>query len=233
MSSKSKPKVEQKGPSKVSPITVPIRLVFKVSLYLLISVIFSTVIDFVGMYLDWWGKDHQLNVLADDIVYLGNNFTVSIFGQSPAELAIAISQVIKDYMTISKDIGNQNLFFFRLLADVLRFIEPVYQSLILSAMVIGVRCFIICMSVSFFFVIAIVAAVDGLVERELRKEGGGIEQSKLYHHAKAWVGRVLVVTPILYLSYPETINPAIVILPSALLFGLATYVTFSTYKKHL
>ncbi len=232
MSSKQA-KVEKQGPSKVSPITGPLKLLWHLFLYLFFSIILSTVIDYAGMWFEWWGKDHQLKVLSSDIVYLGNNFTISIFGRSPAELAITISQFIKDYLTFHQYFDYSDFYFFRLVAAGLRVIAPIWQSLVLSTMVIGVRCFIICMSISFFIIVAIVAAVDGLVERELRKEGGGIEQSKLYHHAKAWVGRVIVVTPILYLSWPDRINPGIVILPSALIFGLATYVTFSTYKKHL
>ncbi|MBS9781386.1 MAG: TIGR03747 family integrating conjugative element membrane protein [Gammaproteobacteria bacterium] len=232
MSSKQT-KVEKKGPSKVSPITGPLKLLWQLFLYLFFSIILSTVIDYAGMWFEWWGKDHQLKVLSSDIVYLGNNFTISIFGRSPAELALSISQLIKDYLTFHQYFDHNEFYFFRLVAAGLKMVEPIWQSLVLSTMVIGVRCFIICMSISFFIIVAIVASVDGLVERELRKEGGGIEQSKLYHHAKAWVGRVIVVTPILYLSWPDRINPGIVILPSALIFGLATYVTFSTYKKHL
>lgn len=224
---------EIKRPSKLSPITVPLTIAKKTIGYLFLSIIIGTAVDYLGYFLDWWEYDHQLQVLASDIGYLGDNFTISIFGQPPAELALAISQRIKQWMTFSIYIGHQEFFFMQMVKGFFQLVEPFWQNLVYSAMTVGVRVFIIIMSISFFVVVAIVAAIDGLTERELRKEGGGIEHSKLYHHAKAWTGRVLVVSPIIYLSWPETINPGVVILPAAAFFGMAVYVTFFTFKKHL
>lgn len=233
MTSKAAPAPEKRGPSKVSPITVPLKIVFAITGYLVVSIVFGTLIDYLGIWLDWWGYDHQFGVLAADISYLGKNFTMSIFGQPPAELAIEISTEVKRYMTPSIFIGKQDWAFMRLFKVGVQAVEPFWQNLVYSAMTVFVRCFIVIMSISFFVLVFIVAAVDGLVERELRKEGGGIEHSKLYHHSKAWVGRVLVVSPMIYLSWPETIDPSIVILPAAGMFGLAVYMTFFTFKKHL
>ncbi len=233
MSSKTDSVPEKRGPSKLAPITVPLKIILQVSSYLVASIIIGTLIDYLGMWLDWWDASHQMQVLAKDIGYLGENFTMSIFAKPPAEVAIEISRYVQRFMTPSIYIGHQDFFFLRFVKAALQFVEPLWQNLVYSAMTVAVRCFIIAMSVSFFIIVFIVAAVDGLVERELRKEGGGVEHSQLYHHSKAWIGRVLVVSPIIYLSWPETINPSIVILPAAASFGLATYMTFFTFKKHL
>lgn len=217
----------------MTPIVLPIKVFLTLTGYLLMSIVLGTTVDYLGIWLGWWDHTHQLHILAADIQYLGDNFTVSVFGQPPAELALAIGQTIKSYLTFSTQIHYQEFYFFRLAKTVLEIVEPYWQNLIYSAMSVAVRVFIILMSIIFFIVVFIVAAVDGLVERELRKEAGGLEYAKVYHHAKIWIRRVLIVSPIIYLSYPESINPAFIILPAASSLWLATLISFATYKKYL
>lgn len=222
-----------KGPGLLSPIVVPFGMAITVILYLLTTILLGTIIDFIGYLIGWWERDHQLTVLATEIQYLGNNFTASVFGVPPADLALSISQKVQSWLTLSTKIGGQEYAFWRLVKMIVSHIEPFWQNLVYTVMTVAVRCFMISMSIVFFILVFLVAAVDGLVERELRKEGGGLEHSKVYHHAKIWVGRVLIVSPIIYLSWPMAINPGFIILPAAFAFGFATYMTFSTFKKHL
>lgn len=222
-----------KGPGLLTPIVAPLSMAITVSIYLITTILVGSLLDFSGYLLGWWGVDHQLNVLATEIQYLGDNFTVSVFGQPPAELALSISREVQSWLTFSTKIGGQDYFFWRVVKDIIEALEPLWQNLVYSAMTVAVRCFIISMSVVFFILVFMVAAVDGLVERELRKEGGGLEHAKLYHHAKIWTTRVLIISPIIYLSWPTVINPGFIILPSAAAFGFAVYMTFSTFKKHL
>lgn len=201
--------------------------------YIIASVIFGTLLDILGYFLGWWPQDHQLSVLAEDINYLGQNFTTSIFGIPPAEVALSIAKKVKTWLTFSTHIGMQDWYFMRILRAVVIWFEPFWQSLVYSAMSVLVRCFIIVMSSFLFLITFFVAAVDGLVERELRKEGGGNERGKVYHYSKKWAKRIIVISPIIYLSFPEAIDPAIVILPAAGLFGLSVYMAFSTFMKFL
>jgi len=65
-----------------------------------------------------------------------------------------------------------------------------------------------------FLLFSLVALVDGLVQRDLRRWGGGRESSFVYHYAK------------------KAALP-LVVLPFATLFALTVAVTASTFKKYL
>ena len=223
----------KKRPSLLSPLTRPLGLAVSIAGFLLVSTLIATLIDWVGMLMGWWDRRHQLHVLTSDIQYLGSNFTTSVFGLAPAEIAMTISRKVHDWLTISLHLGGQQYAFMRILSRVFAAIEPFWQSLVYSAMTVSVRVFIVLLSIACYVIVFAVTMVDGLVQRELRKVGGGIEHAQVFHHAKTWLGRVLVISPMLYLSWPNSLNPLWIVLPSAVFFGISTFITFSTFKKYL
>ena len=77
------------------------------------------------------------------------------------------------------------------------------------------------------------AVVDGLVQRDLRRWGGGRESSFVYHYAKKAALPLVVMTWVTYLALPFSLHPSFVILPFATLFALTVVVTASTFKKFL
>ncbi|SUO96660.1 TIGR03747 family integrating conjugative element membrane protein [Suttonella ornithocola] len=224
---------EKRGPGMLSPITFLLKLSFGIISFLIFTTIMSILLDWFGIFMGWWDTSHQLNVMKQEIAYLGKNFTTSIFGLPPADIAILIAAKIHDWLSLPNVIGNQQYGFMRHVSSVLKSIEPYWQNIVYSVMVTAIRCFIILLSTAFYVLVFFVAMIDGLVQRELRKVGGGLEHAQLFHHAKTWVGRVLVISPVLYLSWPNAVNPAWIVMPSAFLFGFTTYLTFSTYKKYL
>ena len=80
---------------------------------------------------------------------------------------------------------------------------------------------------------ALVALVDGFVQRDLRRWGGGRESSFVYHWAKRSALPLLVVSWVVYLALPFSLHPTFVILPFAALFALSVAVTASSFKKYL
>lgn len=216
-----------------SPISGSIRLVWRCLTWLLLSIFLGTVFDWLGMLAGWWGAEHSLTVLSQDIAWLGENFTTSILGRSPAEVALAISRTVHDHLSFQVHPSPRDNAFFAFAKQMVLAVQPYWQGVIYSAMSTAVRLFIIALSAVFFVVVFVVTMIDGLVERELRKEGGGIEHAAVFHHAKTWVSRPLAWSPIVYLSLPVSINPAWVVLPSALVFGTATYIAFFTFRKYV
>ena len=84
-----------------------------------------------------------------------------------------------------------------------------------------------------FVMFSLVAFVDGLVKRDLRRWGGGRESSFVYHWAKRSALPLLVLTWVIYLALPFSLHPSIVVLPFATLFAQSVAVTASTFKKYL
>lgn len=216
-----------------APITWPVSRLLSILSFILMSIVMGTVLDWIGMWAGWWGANHQLHVLSSDIAYLGTHFTTSILGKPPADVALMIGQYVHRYLSFDVVHKANDPAFFRALKQVGEVIQPYWQSIVYSAMTVVVRIFIIALSLVFYVVVFLVAMIDGLVERELRKEGGGIERAQIYHHAKIWIPRILYFSPMIYLAWPWSINPGWIVVPSAVLFGLSVYLTFATFMKHL
>ena len=87
-------------------------------------------------------------------------------------------------------------------------------------------------SIPLFFSLIIVGAVDGLVERDLRRWGGGRESSNVFNLARQSITPAFVSACVIYISLPYSINPSWVILPFAVIQGLAVRVTLERLKKY-
>lgn len=97
----------------------------------------------------------------------------------------------------------------------------------------GVRVALLGSGVPFLVLIYVVALVDGLVQRAVRRASGGRESSSLYHRAKYLqiLGAAGVLALVLLL--PISADPRWVGLPATFLMALAARVQGSYYKKHL
>ena len=84
-----------------------------------------------------------------------------------------------------------------------------------------------------FLLFSLVAMVDGLVQRDLRRWGGGWESSFVYHYAKKVVLPLVVLSWIAYLALLFSLHPSFVVLPFATLFALMVTVTANTFKQYL
>ena len=84
-----------------------------------------------------------------------------------------------------------------------------------------------------FVLFTLVALVDGLVRRDLRRWGGGRESSFVYHYAKQSVLPLVALAWVIYLSLPFSVHPSFVVLPFAALFGLSASIMAGTFKKYL
>lgn len=101
---------------------------------------------------------------------------------------------------------------------------------------VNVFCLRVCVMLFSFPIYAfcgIIGISRGLVNRELRKWGGGRESSGKFH---LWMNMVpfgFVGSWILYLSWPGSLNPNYVVMPFALFFGWMLMLTAYRMKKYL
>jgi len=99
--------------------------------------------------------------------------------------------------------------------------------------VFSLRLAILTLAMPVFVLFSLVALVDGLVQRDLRRWGGGRESSFVYHYVKKAAVPLLVMTWVIYLALPFSLHPTFVVLPFATVFALTIAVTASTFKKYL
>lgn len=79
----------------------------------------------------------------------------------------------------------------------------------------------------------VMALVDGLVRRDLRRWGAGRKSSFIYHWSKRSALPLLVTAWVICLALPFSLHPSWVILPFATLFAISIVITASAFKKYL
>jgi integrating conjugative element membrane protein (TIGR03747 family) len=100
-------------------------------------------------------------------------------------------------------------------------------------MLFSVKLVIVFLSIPLFLLFGFVGLVDGLVQRDLRKFGGGRESSLMYHSAKRLVFPILILGYVVYLMMPFNFLPAFIFLLFAALFGFFVATTIKTFKKYV
>ncbi len=214
--------------------------------WVLFSLVFSILIEWAGMVL-WWpeeGLDHSRNMLVAEISYLDTDFRRSVVTSDPARFAKRFADNTYYY-----------LFEVTRFIDFIRWVSPpsvaneqgvrptlhkIYNpvaefviAMMQVTQVFSVRLAILTLAMPIFLLFSLVALVDGLVQRDLRRWGGGRESSFVYHYAKKAALPVVVLSWVIYLALPFSLHPTFVILPFAALFAMTVAVTASTFKKYL
>lgn len=220
--------------------------VAKLIQWVLFSLVFSILIEWTGMVL-WWpdeGLDHSRTMLVKEISYLDTDFRRSVVTSDPARFAKRFA-----------DNSYHYLFEVTRFVDLIRWVStpprtneqgarpmlhkiytPISEFVIAMmqvTQVFSVRLAILTLAMPIFLLFSLVALVDGLVQRDLRRWGGGRESSFIYHYAKKAALPLVVLTWVTYLALPFSLHPTLIILPFAALFALTVAVTASTFKKYL
>ena len=214
--------------------------------WLLLSLIFSVLVEWAGMVL-WWpeeGLAHSRTMLEAELGYLDADFRRSVVSSDPVRFANTVAGKI-----------NYVLFELTRVDDFLAWVSGapgpgerglrlklhgLYRSVadfVIAAMqvtqVFSVRLAVLILATPIFVLFTLVALVDGFVQRDLRRWGGGRESSFVYHWAKRSALPLLVLSWVVYLALPFSLHPSLVILPFAALFALSVAVTASSFKKYL
>ena len=214
--------------------------------WLIISLAFSILIEWVGMTF-WWeeqGVAHSRQMLVAELQFLGTDFHRSWLTAHPMQFA---SELSERFYTIAFEWTG--------IVDLIRWITPVPSNeepgvrpalhrlylpvadYVLAGMqitqVFAVRLAILTLATPVFGLFTLVALVDGLVRRDLRRWRGGRESSFVYHYAKKAAIPLIIIAWVLYLALPFSLHPSWIILPFALAFAFALTITASTFKKYL
>ena len=214
--------------------------------WILVSLVFSILIEWIGMVF-WWeeqGLAHSRQMLVNELQFLGADFHRSWLTEHPMQFASDLSD--RFYYFAFEWTGIVDLIQWITPPPILEepSVRPVLHALyrpvadfVLAGMqitqVFAVRLAILTLATPVFGLFTLVALVDGLVRRDLRRWGGGRESSFVNHYAKKAALPLIVTAWVLYLALPVSLHPSWIILPFALVFGFAVTITASTFKKYL
>jgi integrating conjugative element membrane protein (TIGR03747 family) len=234
------------GASRPGVIARTLRRIGSAIHWLLLSLLISIVIECVGMAY-WWpeaGLEHSRRMLDTEIGWLDRDFRQSLLSSEPARAARKAADRLHDLLfertglrrleewlrRSAIDTGNSTKHRFR------RWYRPTADFITAARQVVQlfvVRLTVLALATPVFLLFSLVGLVDGLVQRDLRRWGGGRESSYLYHYAKGSVWVFLIAAWVIYLAMPISINPAFVVVPFAILFAFSISITASTFKKYL
>lgn len=205
---------------------------FKLMKWSLLAIGASVLIEWIGM-IWFWGPDHSRQILELELTYLGAYNKNLITGLYPSDLGAQFIGAANTIVSALKLREISSHLADGVVGSATQIAIYGIDSLVNTIFIFAVRAAICVSAITGFVLVGLVAFVDGLVERDIRKACGGIESAMLYHRAK----RLLV--PILFLSFggyltaPVSIHPSMVFLPVMALFAYALFVTAKTFKKFL
>lgn len=217
---------------------------------LLASLFFSLVIEWAGMLFLWpeAGAMHSEQVMKTELGWLSTEFTRSLLLSQPSTTLVNaitrgyqwafVDSGFSDWISqqysaqlasnnaITREAGKWSAWLASQTRDYL-------QAAVWVTVITLIRSTILVLSVPLFVVVLLVALTEGLGRRDLRRYGAAYESSFVYHRAKALVKPALYIPCMLYLSWPTAVYPNLLLLPAAILFGLAVTVTVASFKKYI
>lgn len=237
--------VRQRG-MIASLVTLPWRL-FGV---LCASLLLSIVIECIGMHLFWSdeGWRHAQGMLEYELDQLSTHFTRSAVVQEPGRTArwlvegayeqIFVKTGVLEWMrdasvqaSAASQGGGRDFRYY--LSQVYVWAERYLISAAFTTLTFIVRLLVLVLTLPLFLLAAFVGLVDGLVRRDIRKFGAGRESGFVYHRAKAALMPLAVLPWVIYLALPVSLHPLLILLPGAMLLGLAMNIATGSFKKYL
>jgi integrating conjugative element membrane protein (TIGR03747 family) len=219
-------------------------LVLRIIGLLIASLLFSILIEFTGLLLFWddQGWRHSQAMLTSELGWLSEHFKASLIIQQPGQTIVQLLDFLNKWMLVKTGFADfaQQARVSGLGNGFWSWINQLYVSIedfVLAAVYVTftfvVRLTILVLATPLFLLASLTGFVDGLMRRDLRKFGAGRESSFVYHRAKRAVMPLLIVPWIIYLSLPFSLNPMAIFLPCAVILGITTAVTATTFKKYI
>lgn len=241
----ARPPVVQPERTKPGWVLKGLRSSAHIMTVLLLSLVMSILIEWVGM-IRWWpheGPQHSERVLHEELQYLDQDFAESVLGVRSADAAGRAADWIRaraydvglDRFSsgIGRGIATLGGRWPAETAAAVRSLDPYLTAMLNVMQVFTVRVFVLLFALPAFGLFGLVGLVEGLMRRDLRRWGGGRESSFVYHHSKQLIGPSVLSAWMLYLAAPFSVHPTVVLIPFAVLFGMGVGVTAATFKKYL
>ena len=231
-------------PAQKGIISGTFSVIAKMFFALFMALMFSIVVEWVGMTFFWDepGSEHAQKMLEIEIEYLNQDFRKSIVTSSPARFAREMADT--SYYYLFEWTGLIRFFqwagsatpesrLHQYAHHIATTLWDYILAMIAVTQVFAVRLSILILAIPVILLALIAGFTDGLVQRDLRRWGGGRESSFLYHHAKKVILPAIISAWVVYLAMPFSVHPSLIIVPFTLMAGIAMAVTTSTFKKYL
>ncbi|WP_434694940.1 TIGR03747 family integrating conjugative element membrane protein [Pseudomonas sp. Z1-14] len=221
-----------------------IALILRIIGLLIASLLFSIFIEFAGLLLFWGdqGWRHSQAMLNSEVGWLSEHFQASLIIQQPGQTIVQWLDFVNQWLLVKTGfadfarqarVSSQGIGFWSWTNQLYVSIEDFVLAAVYVTFTFTVRLAILILATPLFLLAMFTGFIDGLIRRDLRKFGAGRESSFVYHRAKRTLIPLLIMPWIIYLLLPITFNPMAVFIPCAVMLGVATALTTTTFKKYI
>ncbi|WP_431033358.1 TIGR03747 family integrating conjugative element membrane protein [Pseudomonas yamanorum] len=225
-------------------IVSTISFVLRIIGLLIASLLFSILVEFAGLLLFWGdqGWRHSQAMLTSELGWLSEHFKSSLIIQQPGKIIAQWLELLNQWLLVKTGftdfalharVSSRGNGFWNWINQLYVSIEDFVLAAVYVTFTFVVRLTILALATPLFLLAMFTGFVDGLMRRDLRKFGAGRESSFVYHRAKRAVIPLLIVPWGIYLSLPISLNPIAIFFPSAVMLGITTAITATTFKKYL
>ena len=195
------------------------------------AILISVLSEWAGM-IWFWEPDHSQKMLSEEISFLSNYNKNVLTGLYPHQLGTSFLYYANEIVSFLhlRDISAY------MESSASRALQIAYygmEAVVNTIFIFAVRSAICVSAMTGFALVGLVAFIDGLVERDIRKACGGIESAMVYHRSKRMIVPLLFISFGGYLTAPATIHPTIIFLPVMAVFAIAIFTTAKSFKKFL
>lgn len=219
-------------------------LVLRIIGLLIVSLLFSILMEFAGLLLFWGdqGWRHSHAMLTSELGWLSEHFKSSLILQQPPQTTARLLDQLNHWLLVKSGFADftrqaqessRGNGLWSGLSQLYLSIEDFVLAAVYISFTFAVRLTILLLTTPLFLLAMLTGLVDGLMRRDLRKFGAGRESSFVYHRAKRAMVPLLIAPWIIYLSLPFSLHPLLILLPSAAMLGMAVAITAATFKKYL
>ncbi len=204
-----------------------VKSLFKVSFMLLIALLVSIAIEWIGMAY-WWpeeGVNHSAHMVSAELRFLAEAMRSNPFIENSDQFLMSVREKITQFVSFTHITALGQLPY-----------EAISKGIVSAINIVNVYCLrlaIMILSTPTFLVFGLVGLTRGLVARELRKWGGGRESSGLYHLYYSLLPESLLGLWFIYLSMPITLNPIVLVGPAAVFFAYLIAAMSYRFKKYV
>jgi integrating conjugative element membrane protein (TIGR03747 family) len=199
----------------------------------------------IGYFWPEEGPKRSQAMLEEELRYLREDFTESLLVDQPVAFAVRLAGQLHGSLyqktgieawvnraEVNKPPAQESLFQ-QQRSNFVQGAKRYLHAAMIATQVYAVRVAVLILALPIFGLLGLVGLVDGMVQRDLRRWGGGREHGQIYHLAKRGIGPSLALPWIIYLAWPTTVHPNAVIVPFAVLFAFILMVSAATFKKYL
>ncbi len=214
------------------------------------SLLLSILIECVGMHVLWkdQGYRHAEGMLYFELGQLSDYFKKSVIVEEPGRTTQRLIERTYDALLIdsgslkwlqaqsararvSQAAGPRSVQ--SLLRGFYTHLEDYALAALYTLLTFLVRLMVLLLTIPLFLLSVFVGLIDGLVRRDIRRFGAGRESGFLYHRARASIVPVLTLPWVVYLALPVSVQPLLILVPSAMLLSLAVNLAAGAFKKYL